>query len=142
MYGCCLQDNADSNAAEEYQIELFREQAEHDLVNLTASSGHQSATSPSNNMLAVFGPVLIKLVTHKSQFSHPSLQAHATLALSKFMCVSRDFCANNLRLLFTLLQHTLNNSSHTESEGSENRANLMIATGDLAFRFPNDLGKA
>jgi condensin complex subunit 1 len=43
------------------------------------------------------------------------------------MCVSSQFCESHLRLIFTLLQ---SGDEHT-------RANIAIALGDLASRFPN-----
>ena len=41
---------------------------------------------------------------------------------------SSEFCEENLQLLFTILQR----SPHAAI-----RANLIIAVGDLNFRFPN-----
>lgn len=50
----------------------------------------------------------------------------ATLALSKFMCVSSDFCELNLQLLFTILE---------KSKNPAIRSNLVIALGDMAVCF-------
>ena len=52
----------------------------------------------------------------------------ATLSLCKLMCVSRQFCEENLRLLFTILQKSVFPSI---------RSNIIISIGDLCFRFPN-----
>lgn len=58
----------------------------------------------------------------------------AILALCKYMCVSSSFCEQNLQLLFSLLSpHT----STCDEESQRLRANIVIAVGDLAFRFPN-----
>lgn len=54
------------------------------------------------------------------------LQVTATLALSKFMCVSSDFCESNLQLLFTILE---------KSKNPAIRSNLVIALGDMAVCF-------
>jgi condensin complex subunit 1 len=59
----------------------------------------------------------------------------AILALCKYMCVSSSFCEKNLQLLFSLL------SSRNKEDQAESRhrlrANIIVAVGDLAFRFPN-----
>jgi condensin complex subunit 1 len=46
------------------------------------------------------------------------------------MCINAEYCQNNLRLLFTVLK------KHPDPRV---RANIVIALGDLAFRFPNTL---
>jgi hypothetical protein len=59
----------------------------------------------------------------------------AILALCKYMCVSSSFCEKNLQLLFSLLS---SRRREDHFEGSHRlRANIIIAVGDLAFRFPN-----
>lgn len=54
------------------------------------------------------------------------LKTAATLALSKFMCVSSKFCADNLMLLFKILE--------TSREPAV-RSNIVIALGDIAVCF-------
>ena len=54
------------------------------------------------------------------------LQTAATLALSKFMCVSSEFCAEHLMLLFKVLE--------TSKEPAV-RSNIVIALGDIAVCF-------
>lgn len=59
----------------------------------------------------------------------------AILALCKYMCVSSSFCEKNLQLLFSLLS---SRRREDHFEGSQRlRANIIVAVGDLAFRFPN-----
>ena len=81
------------------------------------------------NLLAVFEPVLVRVVANESgHFDGRLLQEAATLALCKYMCISPQTCDKHLALLFTKLkEHPLPSV----------RANLMVALGDLAFRFPN-----
>jgi condensin complex subunit 1 len=51
------------------------------------------------------------------------------------MCVSSSFCEKNLQLLFSLLS---SRRREDRFEGSQRlRANIIVAVGDLAFRFPN-----
>jgi condensin complex subunit 1 len=53
------------------------------------------------------------------------------------MCVSSEFCEKNLQLLFSLLSPPKGNSENDCAGSHRLRANIIIAVGDLAFRFPN-----
>ncbi|CAG8517034.1 9868_t:CDS:10 [Cetraspora pellucida] len=57
-----------------------------------------------------------------------TLQICATLALAKLMCVSSEFCENNLQLLFTILER---------SSEPTIRSNIIIALGDMTVCFNN-----
>jgi condensin complex subunit 1 len=82
-----------------------------------------------NNMLSLFGPVLqMVLLDRDRRYGSRTLQAVASLSLAKFMSVSLTFCKANLQLLFSVLER---------SEDETIRSNIMIALGDLSFRFPN-----
>lgn len=78
--------------------------------------------------LAAFVPLLLKVCNNPGLYSNPELCAAASLALGKFCMISATFCDSQLRLLFTMLE---------KSSLPIVRSNLMIATGDLAIRFPN-----
>lgn len=54
------------------------------------------------------------------------LRTAATLALSKFMCVSAQFCEEHLMMLFKVLE--------TSREPAV-RSNIVIALGDIAVSF-------
>jgi condensin complex subunit 1 len=85
------------------------------------------------NLLGQFGPLLVKVCANaEGHFCHPLLRASAVLALLKFMTVSAEFCEQNLQLLFTILL-----KDDKDGHNSLLRANIVIALGDLAFRFPN-----
>ena len=86
----------------------------------------------NKNLLGSFGPLLVHVCLHRSKYASPRLQANALLALTKFMVISRAFCEANLRLLFSILNDKGNVPSII-------RANLVVAVGDLAFRFPNEV---
>ncbi len=82
-----------------------------------------------NNLLGLFGPILqLVLLNKEGRYGARTLQAVASLSLAKFMSVSLTFCKANLQLLFSVLEH---------SEDDTIRSNIMIALGDLSFRFPN-----
>jgi len=63
-------------------------------------------------------------------FSSDLLRQSATLSLCKFMCISSAFCEKHLPLLF-------NTVANDPSTNTILRANVAVAVGDLAFRFPN-----
>ncbi|XP_060046188.1 condensin complex subunit 1 isoform X2 [Erinaceus europaeus] len=78
--------------------------------------------------LAAFVPLVLKVCNNPGLYNSPELSAAASLALGKFCMISATFCDSQLRLLFTMLE---------KSSLPIVRSNLMIATGDLAIRFPN-----
>ncbi|BGP16184.1 condensin complex non-SMC subunit Cnd1 [Rhodosporidiobolus nylandii] len=76
-----------------------------------------------DSLLAVFGPMAAEIVAKPK---NSMLQTAATLALSKFMCVSSKFCDAHLNLLFKVLE--------TSREPAV-RSNIVIALGDIAVSF-------
>jgi condensin complex subunit 1 len=99
------------------------------------------------SLLAVFGPMAAEIVAkpkvykvyllpssltssfaayHPSDLQNSMLQTAATLALSKFMCISSKFCDAHLNLLFKVLE--------TSREPAV-RSNIVIALGDIAVSF-------
>lgn len=84
-------------------------------------------------LIGLFAPLLIRIVANESgQYSSEIIMQSSTLALCKFMCVSSSFCEKHLPLLFTKLANAPSNDTTL-------RANTVIALGDLAFRFPNEV---
>ncbi|GMF35129.1 unnamed protein product [Phytophthora lilii] len=82
------------------------------------------------NLLGMYGPLIIRvLVGNEEEFKGDELLTEcAVVALSKFMAVSEEFCEKHLQLLFTILQ---------DSPQPSVRGDVIIALGDLSFRFPN-----
>uniref|UniRef100_A0A2K6V8B9 Condensin complex subunit 1 n=1 Tax=Saimiri boliviensis boliviensis TaxID=39432 RepID=A0A2K6V8B9_SAIBB len=101
--------------ADDTEAELIRSICEMELLD-----GKQT--------LAAFVPLLLKVCNNPGLYSNPDLSAAALLALGKFCMISAIFCESQLRLLFTMLE---------KSPLCIVRSNLMLATGDLAIRFPN-----
>ena len=85
-------------------------------------------------LIGLFSPLLIRIVANDDGIFSSSeiLNQTATLALCKFMCISRSFCEKYLPLLFTAL-------AKAPVKDTTLRANTVIALGDLAFRFPNEV---
>jgi len=84
-------------------------------------------------LISVYAPLLLRIVGNEGgHFNSEILMQACTLALCKFMCVSSSFCEKNLPLLFTAL-------ANAPPEDTTMRANTVVALGDLAFRFPNEV---
>lgn len=83
------------------------------------------------NVLGKFHQMIAFIVANeKGQFNDPVVRENALLALCRYMTVSSHMCELYLPLLFTAVEQ--------ESNG-RNKTTIMIALGDLAFRFPNSL---
>lgn len=84
-------------------------------------------------MISLFTPMLLRVVANEEgTYSSLVLMQSATLALCKCMCISKSFCEKHLPLLFSVLAKAPN-------DDQDLRANIVIALGDLAFRFPNEV---
>uniref|UniRef100_A0A8D2J0Y1 Condensin complex subunit 1 n=1 Tax=Varanus komodoensis TaxID=61221 RepID=A0A8D2J0Y1_VARKO len=102
-------------SADDTEAELIRTICETELLD-------------ERQMLSSFAPLVLKICSNPGLYSDPALSAAAALALGKLCMVSSEFCDSHLRLFFTMME---------KSTLSSVRANLMIAAGDLAIRFPN-----
>ncbi|KAG9221591.1 hypothetical protein CCMSSC00406_0007230 [Pleurotus cornucopiae] len=78
------------------------------------------------SLLAVYGPMLVHICGSPQKFKNRTLRAAATLSLSKFLCVSSQFCDQHHRLLFKILEI---------SKDADIRSNIVIALGDVAVSF-------
>lgn len=84
-----------------------------------------------NNLLSQFRDLIIFIVANDSNaFSDPILRSAAVMALCRYMSISSEVCENCLPLLFTVLERDTSVTIKTS---------IMVALGDLAFRFPNTL---
>ena len=82
----------------------------------------------NGSLLSLLAPLVVSVNSNPAKYTDASLRAAASLCLAEFMLVSPVFCSENLRLLFTVLER---------SPEEVIRSNLVIAMGDLNFRFPN-----
>ncbi|KAF3912955.1 hypothetical protein ABW21_db0205302 [Orbilia brochopaga] len=78
------------------------------------------------SLLSRFGPMLTEICSSNTIYKDPNLQATATLCLTKFMCVSSEFCERNLSLLITIME---------KSTDPIIRSNVVIGLGDMAVCF-------
>ena len=84
-------------------------------------------------LIGLFAPLLVRIVANDSgMYCSEVLMQSSTLALCKFMCISSSFCDKHLPLLMSRLLNA-------PKKDTTLRANTVIALGDLAFRFPNEV---
>nr|XP_021404490.1 condensin complex subunit 1 isoform X1 [Lonchura striata domestica] len=82
------------------------------------------------HLLSAFVPLVLKICNNPGLYSDSALSAAAALTLGKLCMISSEFCDSHLRLLFTMME---------KSTLPDVRSNLIIAAGDLAIRFPNQV---
>lgn len=78
------------------------------------------------SLLAMFGPLVSEICANNTRYKDRGLQAAATLCLAKLMCVSAEYCEDNLPLLITIMER---------SPDATVRSNAVIALGDMAVCF-------
>jgi condensin complex subunit 1 len=123
-------DSSDDDDAIEAELGMAAEaEAEHErkLADISESE------ILGRGLISVFGPLLVRVVGNEGdRFNSEILMQASVLALCRFMCVSSSFCEKHLPLLFTAL-------ANAPLEDTTMRANTVVALGDLAFRFPNEV---
>lgn len=84
-------------------------------------------------LISMYEPLLTRIVLNEGGHCKSKvLLQSATLALCKLMCVSSSFCEKHLPLLFKVLANEKFVDTTTQS-------NIVVALGDIAFRFPNEV---
>jgi condensin complex subunit 1 len=78
------------------------------------------------SLLAHFGPMVSEICANNTTYRDRGLQQAATLCLAKLMCVSSEYCEQNLPLLITIMER---------SPDATVRSNAVIALGDMAVCF-------
>ena len=89
--------------------------------------------SRGQHIIALAAPLLTAVCKDaRMLMADANLRAAAVLCLTKLMCLDANFCEANLPLLFSML-------SNRAGMESEIRSNVVIALGDLVYRWPNTL---
>lgn len=133
----------DSNAAmggvgqEEREAEAFAEIAEHSLL------------YSNSRLLDRVKPLLFACLLDKKLRQNAVLRRLGAIGLCKFMTVSKRFCQENLKLLFSVLFPKAGQAGALGAADAEDacggdvledltlRQALLVAVGDLLFRHPN-----
>ncbi|XP_012064392.1 PREDICTED: condensin complex subunit 1 [Atta cephalotes] len=110
----------------EEALEGAIDDAEAEFVNGTLE--HEIVTG--DGLLTKYVPLVLDVCQYPDKYNNENVQAAGSLALSKMMTVSSEFCEQYLRLLITILER---------SPYPGIRSNMLIGLSDLATRFPNQV---
>ncbi|KAA1474981.1 hypothetical protein DENSPDRAFT_908815 [Dentipellis sp. KUC8613] len=110
------------------ELEQVAGNAEDEIGERIANVREDELLYGEDSLLKTFGPILINICGSPHKFKNRTLRAAATLAFSKFLCVSAKFCDEHHRLLFKILE---------TSKDPNIRSNIVIALGDVVVSFSN-----
>ncbi|KAK4702260.1 condensin complex subunit 1, partial [Phenoliferia sp. Uapishka_3] len=119
---------AGSKSAAQDELDQVAGSIEDDIGDTIAATKEKELLYGENSLLAIYGPMASTIVSQPKVYRNPMLKTAATLALAKFMCVSAQFCEDNLMMLFKVFE-----TSREEAV----RSNIVIALGDIAVCFSN-----
>jgi len=117
-------DKAAKEAADD--LDAIGGTTEDDFTEAMAHIRERELLYGENSLLANFGPLVSEICFNNTTYKDRHLQAAATLCLAKLMCVSSEYCEQNLPLLITILER---------SRDPITRSNVVIALGDMAVCF-------
>ncbi|KAF8543051.1 condensin complex component cnd1 [Trichophaea hybrida] len=111
---------------EQDELDLIGGTTEDDFTEGIARVREQELLYGENSLLSNFGPLVTEICTYSGNYPDRNLQAQATLCMAKLMCVSSEYCEENLPLLITIMER---------STDPITRSNAVIALGDMAVCF-------
>ena len=117
-------DKAAKEAADD--LDMIGGTTEDDFTEAMTHIRERELLYGENSLLANFGPLVSEICANNTAYRDRNLQAAATLCLAKLMCVSSEYCEQNLPLLITILER---------SKDPIIRSNVVIALGDMAVCF-------
>ncbi|KAL0134605.1 hypothetical protein PUN28_001419 [Cardiocondyla obscurior] len=110
-------EEALTGAVDDAQAEFVNNALEHEIVT-------------GDGLLVKFLPLVLDVCQYPDKYNNEDVQAAGSLALSKMMTVSSEFCEQFLQLLVTILER---------SPYPGIRSNMLIGLSDLSTRFPNQV---
>ncbi|KAI0121699.1 condensin [Xylariales sp. AK1849] len=108
------------------ELDLIGGTTEDDFTEAMAHIRERELLFGPQSLLAHFGPMVAEICSRSDIYKDKGLQAAATLALAKLMCVSSEYCEAHLPLLITIMER---------SSDATVRSNVVIALGDMAVCF-------
>ncbi|KAI9068415.1 hypothetical protein FKP32DRAFT_1587688 [Trametes sanguinea] len=117
---------AADKSKEQEELDQVAGNAEDEIGERIAAMREHELLYGPQSLLATFGPMLVHICGSPHKFKNRTLRMAATLAFSKFLCVSSQFCEQHHRLLFKILE---------TSKDPSIRSNIIIALGDVAVSF-------
>ncbi|KAM0749558.1 hypothetical protein T439DRAFT_315829 [Meredithblackwellia eburnea MCA 4105] len=119
---------AGGKSAAQDELDQVAGSTEDDIGDTIAATKEKELLYGKESLLAIFGPMASTIVSQPKIYRNSMLKTAATLALAKFMCVSAQFCEDNLMMLFRVFE---------TSKEEAVRSNIVIALGDIAVCFSN-----
>ncbi|THW49623.1 hypothetical protein D6D25_04176 [Aureobasidium pullulans] len=116
----------DFKQEEQDDLDLITGTTEDDFTDAIAHVRERELLFGTHSLLTNFGPLVREICMNNTSYASQELQAQAALCLAKLMCVSSEYCEQNLGLLITILER---------SPDATTRNNLVIALGDMAVCF-------
>lgn len=107
-------------------LDLIGGTTEDDFTEAMAHIRERELLFGPQSLLTNFGPMVAEICSRSDIYRDKGLQAAATLALAKLMCVSSEYCEEHLPLLITIMER---------SPDPTVRSNVVIALGDMAVCF-------
>lgn len=108
------------------ELDLIGGTTEDDFTEMMAHIRERELLYGEKSLLSNFGPLVTEICSNNTAYPDEDLQAAATLCMAKLMCVSSEYCEQNLPLLITILER---------SQNAVTRSNVVIALGDMAVCF-------
>ena len=118
--------NKEQAGDEQDEFDLIGGTTEDDFTEAIAHVRERELLFGQASLLASFGPLVREICANNTNYADPVLQSQAALCMAKLMCVSSQYCEENLGLLITILER---------SKDATVRSNLVVALGDMAVCF-------
>ncbi|KAF2157814.1 condensin complex component cnd1 [Myriangium duriaei CBS 260.36] len=117
---------SDAKQEEQDELDLIAGTNEDDFTEAIQHVRERELLFGQQSLLANFGPLAREICSNNTSYPNRDLQAQAALCMAKLMCVSSEYCEQNLALLITILER---------SHDATARSNLVVALGDMAVCF-------
>lgn len=111
---------------EQDDLDLITGTTEDDFTEAIAHVRERELLYSNQSLLSSFGPLVREICMNNTSYPSKELQGQAALCLAKLMCVSSEYCEQNLGLLITIMER---------SPDATTRSNLVVALGDMAVCF-------
>ena len=121
-----LESPQKTGVVDQNELDLIGGTTEDDFTEAMTHIRERELLYGETSLLSKFGPLVVEICSNDTAYQDRNLQATAILCLAKLMCVSSEFCEQNLPLLLTILER---------SQDPITRSNVVIALGDMAVCF-------
>ncbi|KAK9712483.1 condensin complex non-SMC subunit Cnd1, variant 2 [Basidiobolus ranarum] len=125
-------ETRDSKKLDDDELDQVVGTTEDDVADVATYVRERELLFGPKSLLTTFGALVVHICSNNTVYPDPTLQIYAAMTLSKFMCVSSEYCEQHLQLLFTMLE---------KANDPVIRTNIVIALGDIAVCFNTLVGE-